>query len=134
MEKLVFLCVSLRADAEGQHLLGHDMAGRWKAEFAFDCYATFREVAKELLRDTDTEWIFSDVDVWFRLVSGNWKERPDEGKASRSGVSTHIQDAMNWWRTVEGSNVKICWGMAWHAEGKLEVAFDCDAVFRGATG
>jgi len=28
----VFFCVSLRADAEGQHLLGHDMAGRWKAE------------------------------------------------------------------------------------------------------
>lgn len=34
----------------------------------------------------------------------------------------------------EGSNDNICWGMAWHADGKLEVAFDCDASFRGATG
>jgi len=48
VEKLVFRVVSLRADAEGQYLLGHDMADRWKAEFAFDRYATFREVAKEL--------------------------------------------------------------------------------------
>jgi len=37
-----FPCVSLRADAEGQHLMGHDMAGRWKAEVAFDCDAIFR--------------------------------------------------------------------------------------------
>lgn len=29
----------------------------------------------------------------------------------------------------EGSNDNICWGMAWHADGKLEVAFDCDAIF-----
>ncbi len=32
----------------GATFAGADMVGRWKVEFAFDCYATFREVAKEL--------------------------------------------------------------------------------------
>ena len=79
--------MSLRADAEGQHLLGRDMAGRWKAEFAVDCYATFREVAKEL-------WMWM---CGFGLSRTTRKNA--ETRAKQAGVSTQIQDAMNRWRT-----------------------------------
>ena len=75
--------MSLRADAEGQHLLGHDMAGRWKAECAVDCYATFREVAKEL-------WMWM---CGFGLSLATRKNA--ETRAKQAGVFTQIQDAMN---------------------------------------
>jgi len=66
------------------------------------------------------------------VVSACLGQLEKTGKASRSvytdsGCNESVANG-------EGSNDKICWGMAWHADGKLEVAFDCDATFRGATG
>ncbi len=60
--------------------------------FAFDCYATFREVAKD----------YREIHIGLSRAT----RKNAETRAKQAGVFTQIQDAMNRWRTVEGSNDK----------------------------
>ncbi|KAK1734216.1 hypothetical protein QTG54_014983 [Skeletonema marinoi] len=101
VEKLVSVCES-EGRFRGPAFAGPD----GKLESSLDYDATFREVAKEVQGDTDTEWIPSDLDVDGCLGLSRTPRKTAETRAKQAGVSTQIQDAMNRWRTVEGSKGK----------------------------